>query len=118
MISLHIQNRVHNFEEWQSAFDRFENFRADNGVVAYRISRRADSPLDVSIDLDFVSRQSAESFLPMLLKIWQTPQSFAQLVSHEQPYLVDVVRQTGRLADTGSPGVVGQRPNDTRTPRN
>jgi quinol monooxygenase YgiN len=92
MTTLHIENTVHDYAAWQEAFDRFERFRAENGVRSYRISRRAGDPNHVTVDLEFASTPEAEAFVPLLERIWSTPQSREQLVSHEEPVVLEVLR--------------------------
>jgi hypothetical protein len=93
MNTLHIENTVKDFEAWKAAFDKFERFRAEKGVRAYRIARLVDEPNMVTIDLDFDSLDDATAFRGALARIWQTPQSRDQLVAHEEPQLYDVVAQ-------------------------
>jgi hypothetical protein len=90
--TVHIENTVRDYASWQDAFDKFERFRADNGVTSYRISRQASNPNEVTIDLEFGSHEEAEAFLPKLKKIWSTPQSQEQMVSHGAPELLELVR--------------------------
>ena len=90
--TVHIENTVRDYASWQEAFDKFERFRADNGVRSYRICRRASNPKEVTVDLDFGSHEEAEAFAPKLLKIWSTPQSHEHLVSHGAPELLEVLR--------------------------
>jgi hypothetical protein len=92
MTTVHIENNVRDYEAWQQAFDKFERFRAENGVRAYRITRLAADPHQVTVDLEFGSTAEAEAFLPLLEKIWSTPQSHEQLVSHSVPALMELVR--------------------------
>jgi hypothetical protein len=90
--TVHIENTVRDYASWQEAFDKFERFRADNGVRSYRICRQASNPNEITIDLEFGSREEAEAFVPKLKKIWGTPQSHEQLVSHGAPELLELVR--------------------------
>jgi hypothetical protein len=92
MTTVHIENNVRDYEAWQEAFDKFERFRAENGVRSYRITRLAADPHQVTVDLEFGSTAEAEAFLPLLEKIWSTPQSHDQLVSHSTPALMELVR--------------------------
>lgn len=93
MATLHVENTVHDYDEWKTAFDKFERFRADHGVRAYRVSRFADDPHRVNVDLDFATADAAVEFRGALEKIWSTPQSQAQLVTHAVPQLLEVVEQ-------------------------
>ena len=92
MTTLHIENTVRDYDAWQEAFDKFERFRAENGVRSYRVSRRTADPHEVTVDLDFDSRADAEAFVPLLQKIWSTPQSQEQLVTHTEPVVMETVR--------------------------
>ncbi len=92
MTTLHIENTVRDYETWQEAFDKFERFRADNGVRSYRICRQVSDPNEITVDLEFGSLEEAEAFVPLLVQIWRTPQSQEQLVAHEPPTLMELVR--------------------------
>jgi hypothetical protein len=91
MATLHIENVVRDFDSWKSAFDKYDNMRRDKGVRSYRLTRQHDDPSKVTVDLDFDSVTRAEEFCEVLAKIWQSPQSQAELVSHSAPQLVDLV---------------------------
>ena len=91
MTTLHIENTLHDFDSWKTTFDKYDRIRADNGVRSYRISRRPDDPQQIVIDLEFDDRSSAEAFTGVLAKIWSSPQSQAELVSHSEPLLLEVV---------------------------
>ena len=93
MHTLHIDNKVDDYEVWKAAFDRFDRVRRDGGVLAYRIARHADDPRQVYVDLDFTTRDEARAFIEVLAKIWRTPQSRAVLVSHGTPQIHDVTEQ-------------------------
>ncbi len=92
MTTLHIENTVRDYASWQDAFDKFERFRADNGVRSYRICRQAGDPNQITVDLDFGSTAEAEAFVPLLQKIWETPQSRKHLVAHDGPHVLELVR--------------------------
>ena len=91
MNTLRIENRVHDYDSWKHAFDKFDALRRDKGVRAYRITRDADDPRHVFIDLDFDSSTRAEDFREVLTKIWRTPQSREQLAEHTEPVVLDVL---------------------------
>ena len=93
MTTLHVENTVRDYDEWKSVFDKFDQFRADNQVQSYRVSRFADDPSKVHVDLEFESRPHAEAFALKLQQIWATPQSKAQLVAHNEPVLLDTLEQ-------------------------
>ena len=53
--TLHIENTVRDYATWKPVVDKFDRFRADNGVRSYRLSRSVDDGNRVFIDLDFDS---------------------------------------------------------------
>jgi hypothetical protein len=91
MNSLLIRNQVHDYESWKAVFDKFERFREEHGVRAYRVLRRADDEHDVQVILDFDSGAAAVDFRGHLEQILRTPQSRAQLADHDAPVLLEVV---------------------------
>lgn len=92
-ITMHIENTVHDFDSWKVVFDKFDRFRAERNVRACRVSRPVGTSDQAVVDLDFDSLADAEFFSRELEKIWSTPQSKAQLVSHGAPQLLDLVDQ-------------------------
>lgn len=91
MTTLHIENTVRDFDAWKEVFDKFDAFRRDGGVRSYRLARHQADPQRVVIDLDFDDDASAAAFGGALAKVWGTPQSRQQLVSHSAPQLLHVV---------------------------
>ena len=41
MPSLRIENTVRDFDAWKAVYDKFERFRVDKGMRAYRMARQA-----------------------------------------------------------------------------
>jgi hypothetical protein len=93
MPSLRIENTVRDFDAWKAVFDKFDRFRIDKGMRAYRMSRLVDDPHQVTIDLDFDTVEDATAFRGALEQIWRTPQSQGQLASHGTARVYDVVEQ-------------------------
>jgi hypothetical protein len=91
MATLHIENTVHDFDEWKAVFDKFENFRADNGMRSYRLSQYVDEPNKVTVDMEFDSAQDAYAFGEKLNQIRTTPQSKSVLIASSGPYLLQTV---------------------------
>ena len=91
MTTVHIENTVRDFDTWKANFDKFERFRAEQGVQSYRVSRSVTEPNEVLIDLEFCDQTAAQAFLPQLEKIMNSPQAQAQLVRHSVPLLYAVV---------------------------
>jgi quinol monooxygenase YgiN len=96
MTTVHVQNKVRDFDTWKAAFDKYERFRADQGVLAYRVSRGVSAPDTVIVDLEFSDQSAAEAFLPKLADIMASPQAKDQLIHHEQPSLYTIVTDTSR----------------------
>jgi quinol monooxygenase YgiN len=96
MTTVHVQNKVRDFDAWKANFDKYERFRADQGVQAYRVSRGVAEPNTVIVDLDFSDEAAAEAFLPKLADIMTSPQAKEQLVHHERPRLYTTVTDTRR----------------------
>ena len=93
MTTVHIENTVHDFDAWKTTFDKYERFRAEEGVQSYRVSRSVTDPNEVVIDLEFCDETAAQAFLPKLEQIMSSPQAQAQLVRHSVPRLYAVVTE-------------------------
>lgn len=91
MTTLHIENTVHDFDEWKATFDKFDRVRRDGGVRSYRLSRVHGDESRVLVDLEFDDRPAAEEFRDFLATIRQTPQSQHMLVEQRPPVVLDVV---------------------------
>ena len=93
MTTVHIENTVQDFDNWKANFDKYERFRAEQGVQSYRVSRSLTDPGEVLIDLEFCDEAAAKAFLPKLDQIMRSPQAQTQLVRHSAPRLYAVVTQ-------------------------
>ena len=93
MTTVHIQNTVQDFDTWKANFDKYERFRAEQGVQSYRVSRGITEPNEVLVALEFRDETAAQAFLPKLDQIMNSPQARAQLVRHSVPRLYDVVTE-------------------------
>ena len=93
MTTLHVENTVRDFASWKAVFDKFDRFRGEQRVRSYRMTRAVEDPNHVMIDLEFDSLEDATAFRGALEKIWETPQSKQQLVSHGTPELRDLVEE-------------------------
>jgi len=93
MTTVHIENTVQDFDTWKVNFDKYERFRAEQGVQSYRVSRSVTEPNEVLIDLEFCDETAARAFLPKLEQIMNSPQARAQLVRHPVPRLYAVVTE-------------------------
>jgi hypothetical protein len=103
MNTLRIENHIRDYTSWKQAFDKYDALRRDKGVRSYRITRLADDPLHIFIDLVFDSATRAEDFGEALTRIWRTPQSRELLTEHAEPVLLDVIDEVhypDELADS------------------
>ena len=91
MTTVHIENTVGDFDTWKANFDKYERFRADQGMQSYRVSRGVTEPNEVLIDLEFGDETAAQAFLPKLEQIMNSPQARTQLMRHSVPRLYAVV---------------------------
>jgi hypothetical protein len=98
MTTLHIENTVRDYQTWKAVFDKYDAFRAEHGVQSYRLSRFADDPNRLMIDLDFESLHEAQAFAEALRKVWASPQSRGQLVGHAVPNLLEVIEHRSPVA--------------------
>ena len=93
MVTLHMENTVQDFDAWKQNFDKFDRFRADNGVRSYRVARQVEDGNRLTVDLEFDDVASAAAFRGALEKIWSTPQSKEQLVSHSPAVIYETADQ-------------------------
>ncbi|HLG31954.1 MAG TPA: hypothetical protein VI362_02855 [Ignavibacteriaceae bacterium] len=70
MITLHIEHKVSNYNEWKKVFDSDPINRKKSGVRSYRIFRPVDDPNYVLIDLEFDNLNDSETVLTALNKLW------------------------------------------------
>ena len=91
MTTVHIENTVRDYDAWKAVFDKYERFRAEQGVQSYRVSRSVTEPNEVLVDLEFCDERAAQAFLPKLEQIMNSPQARTQLVRHSVPQLYAVV---------------------------
>jgi hypothetical protein len=93
MTTVHIENTVQDFDTWKVNFDKYERFRAEQGVQSYRVSRSITEPNELLIDLEFGDETAAQAFLPKLEQIMNSPQARKQLVRHSVPRVYSVVTE-------------------------
>lgn len=95
MTTLHIEHAIVDFGLWNSAFDRFAEFRVNAGVRAQRVQRPVDDPRYVVIDLDFDTVGEAEKFLVFLReKVWSSPENAPGLAGTPQTKILESADRT------------------------
>jgi hypothetical protein len=76
MFTLSIEHGITDFLTWKAAFDRFGEARAQAGVSAERIRRPLNEPRHLLIELDFETKEAAESFRQFLMTVvWANPEA-------------------------------------------
>ena len=58
-----VQHTVRDFDAWKPAFDEHEGKRAEYGCTCHTIYRDADKPNNVTIVMEYESRERAEAFM-------------------------------------------------------
>ena len=92
MPTLHIEHAVSGFATWKAAFDRFEEFRQQSGVLHERIQQPVDDPKYVVVDLDFESVDEAQRFLKFLrTTVWSSPENAPALVGTPRAEVLELV---------------------------
>jgi hypothetical protein len=71
MPTLQIDHRCRDFDAWKAVFDSDPVGRTAAGVRSYRISRFADDPNHVVVDLEFDTDAEAEAFGEKLRALWR-----------------------------------------------
>ena len=76
MATLHIEHPITDFAQWNAAFGRFAEARANAGVRAHRVQQPVNDPHYVVIDLDFDTEDEAGRFLAFLqANVWSSPEN-------------------------------------------
>jgi quinol monooxygenase YgiN len=58
-----VQHTVRDYDAWKPVFDDHGSVRAKYGCVSHSVYRDADKPNDITLLLDFESRERAEGLL-------------------------------------------------------
>ena len=66
MSTLRIEHPVTDLDVWRAAFGRFADRRRQGGVSAERVQQPVDDDHYIVVDLDFPTREQAQSFLEFL----------------------------------------------------
>jgi len=88
--TLHIEHAISDFDQWLTAFERFDDARIQAGVKAHRVQRPVDDPNYVIIDLDFETTEGAERFLDFLREqVWPSSENAPALASEPHTRIVE-----------------------------
>ena len=86
---LQIAHQVPNYEGWKKTFDSDPLNRKKSGVKRYQVSRPADDPHYVVIDLYFDSLDDAKATLSALQDLWTRVQG--TVMNNPKTRILDVV---------------------------
>lgn len=95
MTTLHVEIQVRDFASWKEVFDSFEGFRSEQRVRSHLIYRDLEQDDRVAIDMSFDSTGDATAFRGALEAIFATPQSQAQLTSHQPIRMLEEQERVG-----------------------
>ncbi len=62
-MNLIVQHTVRDYDAWKPVFDEHQSVRAKYGCRGHTIYRDADKPNDVTIVMDYESRERADEFM-------------------------------------------------------
>lgn len=71
MLTVQIEHPIRDYSSWRAAFERDPAGREAAGVRRYRVYRPVDDANYVLVDLDFDTRDAAESFVATMRGIWK-----------------------------------------------
>jgi ribosomal protein L35AE/L33A len=91
MATLHVEQKVSDFDAFKRMFDSDPADRKGSGVTSFRMSRAADDPNHVLIDMELDSVESAKALLGKLTEVWKSPQASALLTGTPQATVTEVV---------------------------
>src|SRR5665648_1158009 len=82
-MNLIVQHTVRDYDAWKPVFDEHQSVRAKYGCRGHTIYRDADKPNDVTIVMDYESRERADEFMrdPSLAAAMAV--SYTHLRAHE-----------------------------------
>lgn len=91
MTILRIEHPVRDFASWKQAFDSDPIGRERSGVRRYSVARASDDPSYVVIDLEFDTREAADSMHAALRTLWGG--AAAALISGPRARMFDAVER-------------------------
>lgn len=68
---LHIEHDAPDYDAWWQAFGNDPLDRRGSGVRGHRVTRTADDPPHVTVDLEFDGADDAQAFLAKLEDLWK-----------------------------------------------
>lgn len=91
MAILHVEHAISDFDVWKRAFDSDPVQREQSGVRRYWVSRPADDPNYIMLDLEFDTPSEAESFRAALEGLWASGRAAPALVGSPQARILETV---------------------------
>ena len=91
MPTLQLEHPVKDFAMWKAAFDRDPIDRRGLGVRAHRVFRPFDDPNYVVVELDFDTRDQADTCHAALRDLWAGRTAAPALLGEPKVRIVDAV---------------------------
>lgn len=88
---LRIEHAISDFDVWKRAFDSDPVQREQSGVRRYWVSRPADDPNYIMLDLEFDTPSEAESFRAALEGLWASGRAAPALVGSPRARILETV---------------------------
>jgi hypothetical protein len=90
MFTLSIEHVISDFPTWKQAFDRFSQAREKAGVLSQRVCRLVGEPQHLVIELDFSTREGADTFRQFLHDVvWVNRDASPALVGTPQTRILE-----------------------------
>ena len=76
MATLQIEHPITDLDTWLGAFAKFEQARANAGVLEHRVRRPVDDEKYILVSLEFATVEQAEGFKAFLeANVWTSPEA-------------------------------------------
>lgn len=95
MTTLRIEHSIHDYDLWQSAFDRMADQRAKAGVAGFTVRLPEVDLKYLTLDLEFASSSAAAAFALFLeTRVWTSHTSAPALAGVPRTRILEVVRRS------------------------
>jgi hypothetical protein len=95
MTTLRIEHAINDYQLWKAAFDSFAPARAQAGVRGVAIRLPVDDPKFLTLDLEFDTAATAETFAQFLeQQVWSSSASSPALAGPPRTRILDLMNST------------------------
>lgn len=91
MPTLQLEHAITDFPRWKAAFDRDPIDRRGLGVRRHRVFRPLDDERYVLVELEFATRQEAETAHEALRGLWRSPAAAPALAGAPRVRIVETI---------------------------